>query len=308
MDIRQLRYFVGVVNSGSFSDAAVHMHVAQSALSRHVKSLEQTVGGELLKRHPKGVTPTRLGWHLYEQASRVVADVESIPSRIREEDYRITGRVTLGAPSSIARDLFPSVAEAVAPRFPGIEVDFVEGNAISLGGGLDAGDIDLAVMVDPDRRLEFDYEPIFSERMYLFGQRDDPEFPAGPIKISDLPKYPLALPSRRNGPRKIIDQALFKSNVSLNIRYEVSGTGIIDAFIQRGLAMGVLTHSMLTPGETLGGLQAVPVDKLVVVTVLVSNRELAATPHTNAVMEIVREQAMALLETERFSDARPIAG
>ena len=72
--------------------------------------------------------------------------------------------------------------------------------------------------------------------------------------------------------------------------------------------MGVLTHSMLTPGETLGGLQAVPVDKLVVVTVLVSNRELAATPHTNAVMEIVREQAMALLETERFSDALPVAG
>ena len=69
MDIRQLRYFVGVVNSGSFSEAALHMHVAQSALSRHIKSLEHTIGDELLTRHPKGIIPTKLGWHLYEPVS-----------------------------------------------------------------------------------------------------------------------------------------------------------------------------------------------------------------------------------------------
>ena len=86
MDIRQLRYFVGIVNSGSFSDAAAHMHVAQSALSRHIKSLEQTIGSELLKRHPKGVTPTRLGWHFYEQANKIVSDIELIPTRIRSSN------------------------------------------------------------------------------------------------------------------------------------------------------------------------------------------------------------------------------
>ena len=176
MDIRQLRYFVGIVNSGSFSDAAAHMHVAQSALSRHVKTLEQTIGSELLKRHPKGVTPTRLGWHFYEQANKIVSDIELIPTRIRGTDYQITGHVTLGAPNSIARNLFPLVAEIISPQFPGISIGFVEGNAISLGGGLDAGEIDLAIMVDPDRRLEFHYEPLFSEQMYLFSHKNNLAF------------------------------------------------------------------------------------------------------------------------------------
>ena len=279
------------------------MHVAQSALSRHIKFLEHTIGGELLKRHPKGITPTRLGWRLYEQAKKIVADVELIPSRIRDEDYQITGQVTLGAPNSIAQNLFPLVAEVVAPQYPGISISFVEGNAISLGGGLDSGGIDIAIMVDPDRRQEFYYEPLFSEQMYLFGQQGDLQFPSGSIKITDLSKYPLVLPSRRNGPRRIIDRALFKSNTTLNIRFEVSGTGIVSSFIKRGIAMGVLTRSMLLADEQKMYFQATPIEKLVLAYCLVSNRGLKASPHTKAVMDVVRVQMIGLLKTDRFRDA-----
>ncbi|MFL2781353.1 MAG: LysR family transcriptional regulator [Rhodospirillales bacterium] len=306
MDVRQLRYFVGVVNSGSFSDASLYMHVAQSALSRHIKSLEHTVGGELLERHPKGITPTKLGWHLYEQAKRIVTEVEELPSKIRDKNYKIKGQVTLGAPNSVARDLFPLVADLVMPTYPGISLSFVEGNAISLGSGLDTGEIDIAIMVDPDRRLEFHYEPLFSEQMYLFGKCKDSEFPVNNIKITDLPKYPLVLPSRRNGPRRIIDRALFKSNVALNIKFEVSGSGIVSSFIQRGIAMGVLTHSMLLSGEQKKDLQVAAIDKLVLTYHLVSNRGLSDTPHTRTIMNIVRENIGILLKTDRFFDAKPV--
>ena len=76
MDLRQLRYFVGIVQAGSLSRAADQLHVAQSAISHHLASLESEVGRQLVTRGPKGILLTEAGGVLYRHAEAILRHVE----------------------------------------------------------------------------------------------------------------------------------------------------------------------------------------------------------------------------------------
>src|SRR5580698_9939194 len=76
MDLRQLRYFVGIVQAGSLSRAADRLHVAQSAISHHLASLESELEKQLVTRGPKGILLTEAGNVLYRHAEVILRHVE----------------------------------------------------------------------------------------------------------------------------------------------------------------------------------------------------------------------------------------
>lgn len=75
MDLRQLKYFVQITESGNFSRAAEMLRIAQPSLSQQVKNLEEELGVDLLLRHARGVTPTDMGQQLYDHARRILEEV-----------------------------------------------------------------------------------------------------------------------------------------------------------------------------------------------------------------------------------------
>src|SRR5262249_37379033 len=83
MDLRQLRYFVGIVEHGSFSKAAAHLNVAQPALSQHVRHMEQELGVELLHRGTHGVMPTEAGDRLIRHARTILAEFAELQDSVR---------------------------------------------------------------------------------------------------------------------------------------------------------------------------------------------------------------------------------
>lgn len=100
MDLRQLRYFVKVVDEGNISRAAKLLYVAQPSLGVHITHLEDELGVRLLTRHSRGVTPTAAGKLLYERASDVLQRVDAIKREIRAEDHRDGTPLVVGFPPS----------------------------------------------------------------------------------------------------------------------------------------------------------------------------------------------------------------
>src|SRR5487761_1811693 len=102
MDLRQLRYFVGIVRAGSLSRAADQLHVAQSAVSHHLARLESELGKQLVTRGPKGILLTDAGDVLYRHAESVLRHVDSA----RQDTMRVlnvpSGRVSVGFPGVLA--------------------------------------------------------------------------------------------------------------------------------------------------------------------------------------------------------------
>ena len=102
MELRQLRYFLGVCEAGSFLKASVRLHVAQPALGHQMSTLEEELGVRLLLRSSKGVTSTSAGKTFLEHANLVLADVERASLAVREAGSVPSGSVAIGLPTTVS--------------------------------------------------------------------------------------------------------------------------------------------------------------------------------------------------------------
>lgn len=97
MDVRQLRYFVKIVDAGSFGKAALGLKLAQAALSQQMRKLETELGVLLLVRHAGGVRPTEAGETLYGHALTILEQVRTAAEETRDRAKSIGGRVEFGS-------------------------------------------------------------------------------------------------------------------------------------------------------------------------------------------------------------------
>ena len=105
MDIRQLRYFIAIVEARSFSRAAEQLHVAQPALSQHVLAMEAELGVALLYRGARGVVPTEEGLRLLDRAQAIQAQLAALHDHVRGREARPSGEVRFGMPGTVSEQL-----------------------------------------------------------------------------------------------------------------------------------------------------------------------------------------------------------
>ena len=118
MQLRHLRYFVKIVEAGSFSRAASTIHVAQPALSQQIAELELKLGTSLLQRSARGVRPTAAGEVLYREASAILRLVEQLPGIVRSGGGETDGAVSLGMSSTLAATFGGAFFEACKATLP----------------------------------------------------------------------------------------------------------------------------------------------------------------------------------------------
>jgi DNA-binding transcriptional LysR family regulator len=133
MELRHLRYFVAVAEAGHMTRAAAALGIQQPPLSQQMKALENELGLQLLRRHPKGVSLTEGGRLLLGEARRVLADVEMVRLRMDGMARGIRGTLAIGFTSSAAAHAFtPKALRACRSRFPDIELVLSESNAAEI--------------------------------------------------------------------------------------------------------------------------------------------------------------------------------
>src|SRR5689334_16505941 len=144
MDLRQLRYFVAVAERGGFGAAASALNVAQSALSRHIKLLEHELGGALLERGARGVSPTEAGKVLLARGRWLLGTLDDIRTEVLIENREPSGTVRLGAPSTLADNFYAPLASLFAERFPRVKLEFSDGLTEEMTDRLLKSELDLA--------------------------------------------------------------------------------------------------------------------------------------------------------------------
>ncbi|MFJ8826631.1 LysR family transcriptional regulator [Streptomyces sp. NPDC102467] len=147
MELRQLRYFLALVEECHFGRAAARLHVAQPALSQQIKVLERELGISLFHRSTRRVEPTEAGHRLTDYARVLVAEEERARVHMRELATGHAGRVCVGFIGTATYDVLPRVARTVRAELPGITMD-LRGELLTpeLVEGLLSGTYDLAVV------------------------------------------------------------------------------------------------------------------------------------------------------------------
>ena len=243
MDLRQLRYFVAIIQCGSITRASLQLNVAQPALSLHVRNMEADLGVPLLFRTPQGVQPTEAGAILLRNAQLILAQFEQTEAEIRGSGAEPAGEVRLGLPSSISQILGVPLILAARERFPRIRLRVAEAMSGYVLDWLRLGRVDLGLLyaVVEDRGLRS--VSLLSEELVLFGSGEaaHPALPPdGPVTLGVLGEHPLVLPSPGHGLRDQLDARAAEHGVRLVPEIEIDAYASIKVMVERGLGVSVL--------------------------------------------------------------------
>jgi LysR family transcriptional regulator, nitrogen assimilation regulatory protein len=219
MQFRQLRYFVKIVDAGSFSRAASIVHVAQPALSQQVAELEERLGVMLLQRSARGVRPTAAGEVLYKEASAILHQLDQLPGMLRSGSGEPEGTVSLGFVSSLAPKLVGGILEECRTRLPKVTLRVSDGDSLGLESRIAANSVDIAILYEDEFATALTRKPLFRQKLYVISVEpllDQTNI----ISLQRLAEIPLVLPGRTNGRRVLIERIFADAKLKPKIALE----------------------------------------------------------------------------------------
>jgi LysR family nitrogen assimilation transcriptional regulator len=240
--IRQLEYFVEVCACGSITQAAARLNVAQPALGMQIRSLEEELGAQLLKRTPRGTVATAAGQACLEEATVILNRVRLLKQRLKEMEAAETSTVRIGLTPSMATLMTGRLLEAIGAVARPINVQIFEEFSHILMARVERGELDIALAFSVPEGSSLSREPLLQEELKLIIAPDTEFDIEEPIAFRNLVDIPLVMPSEKDFLRRLINEALRQEDLSLNILYQVESMRAMKDLILRGKACGILPY------------------------------------------------------------------
>lgn len=235
MELRQLRYFVRVVELGSMGRAAQDLGVVTSALSQQISRLESELSTRLLQRTSTGVVPTAAGVALRQEAELVLRHAAN--AVLAAQAARLAGHVSIGMAPTTSSVLGVPLLRAMQHRYPDVRLHLVESLSGNLSQMLGRRQLDLAVLFHAGTHRGWTLLPILSEQLFVVAQPDGFPLPQrDELSLIDIIDLPLVLPTGSHGLRAIVDAAFFHYGHEPNIVAEVDGLSMLMDAVHEGLA------------------------------------------------------------------------
>lgn len=242
MELRQLRYFVRVVELGSISRAAADLALVQSALSQQITRLESELSTRLLQRSPQGVVPTEAGLAFFREAQLTLRHAEQAVRAAQQA--RLTGTVSVGLAPTTAAVLGLPLMRAMRERYPNVRLHMVESLSGHLSAMLNARQIDLAVLFDSRIQASqtlrsarrWSLLPLLEEDLFLItAQAHAAPRRGARVRMNQLGDEPLILPSGPHGLRSTLDAAFARARVTPNLVLEIDSLAMLMEAVASGI-------------------------------------------------------------------------
>ncbi|EDT7224038.1 tricarballylate utilization LysR family transcriptional regulator TcuR [Salmonella enterica subsp. enterica] len=247
MELRQLRYFVRIIETGSMGSAARDLDIGVSALSQQMSRLENELAIRLLQRTSRGVTPTNAGLAFYSQAQLALRHADDAILAAREA--RLSGHVSVGMAPSTASILGIPFIHAMQENYADVRLHVVESLSGNLERMINTRQIDLAVVFQKDKILRWSARPILEEQLFLIGSHALlAALPDNPITPEQLAGIPLIMPSQGHGLRGRLDAVCQEHALNVEIVAEIDGLALLMRAVRDGLG------ATLQPGAAISHL------------------------------------------------------
>jgi len=255
MELRHLRYFVMVAEERHFTRAAARLNIQQPPLSQQIRALEEELGFDLFKRHPKGVDLTAGGLVFLQEAQEILARVKEGSLKASRAAHGVEGQLSIGFTSSAAaHPLIPRIIRAYRQRFPGDAVSLKEGSAQKLTDLTIDGGVDVGILRAPvSRHQSIEFHRLLNEEMLLTlpvghhllaGYESSAEPPA--ISLNDLVDEQFILVRRPGAPGMYANLIKACQNAGFNpkIAFEVERMLTNVSLVAAGAGVSIVPASM----------------------------------------------------------------
>ena len=256
MNQADLKLFVEVAESGSFTKVAAARMTVQSHISRQIGNLERECGGRLFRRTGRGVVLTELGEHIIARVRTWLADTDQLFREIRSTSPVPMGEVRLGILPSAAHPLLTTLFGRVREQYPLIRLNVREGQGGELDALLDAGLVDMAILFRFHKPASAEERLLATGHTYLVARPGDALTQAPSVDFARLQDLPLVLPRRPAHWRAILDETARSKGFSLQAVIEADSLTA-----QKELAATQSVYAVLGPYSIMhelrqGSLQA----------------------------------------------------
>lgn len=240
MELRQLRYFVRIVELGSMGRAAADLDMVQSALSQQISRLEGELCTRLLQRTSKGAVPTEAGLAFFREAQLALRHADQAARAAQQA--RLTGSVSVGLAPTTASVLGVPLMRAMHERYPDVRLHMVGSLSGHLSNMLNARQLDLAVLFDAQPGRRWSVLPLLEERLFLIRSAHHTAHPAamrplgeGKVALAQLADEPLILPTGPHGLRSRLDTAFAQARVTPRLAMEIDSLSLLMDAVDMGL-------------------------------------------------------------------------
>jgi len=241
VEIRQLRAFVAIAETGTFTAGALRVHVTQAAISMQIRQLESEIGARVFVRAPRHVILTEAGEQLLRRARHILREHDAALDEIAELAGAEKGRLRIGSASAmVLTDQLPAILKDLRKQHPAAEISVTSGTSEVLVDQILAGEVDIAFVSLPvdvrgiktERFSDDQLVAIASPRHRLAKQRT--------ISAYTLAGERLILGERGGNTRRLIDQFFAQAGVTIRVAMELSRQQAIKRMVEEDMGVGIV--------------------------------------------------------------------
>lgn len=286
VSLRQLKVFLAVAASRSFSRAGTAVGLTQPAVSRWVRDLEQELGVRLLDRTTREVELTEAGAKLAGALDRLIDELETVLQETHSAAEQHSGKVRVASAPTLSASLMPQCLSACARSYPGIRLLLRDQSQKLVLDSVRGGEVDFGLVVEPEQVEDLHTQKIMRDPFCLVCRAEHPLARRARVPWQSLQGERLVLLDYSSGSRRLIDLALEQRRVQVDIVQEVGHLSAAFRMVEEGIGLSIVPAQGLPFPQQ--GLVARPLTPQVYRDImLVRRRNRSLSPAAEAVWRLI---------------------
>ena len=257
LELSTLSILIAVSEKGSFSKAALKVHLSVGSVSKRITDLEASIGTALFYRHARGVRLTPAGYSMIQHARGILYGVDRMHSEISEFSQEIKWYVRIAATTTVVTNYLPRDLHQYLEDNPAVQIDLSEQLSENIVDSLQQGSIDFGIFSKSVQHHEIETRPYRTEQFCLITLADHPLAKRESIKFSEALDNDFVGLSHSSS---AFDFVRLKAESKLRLRIKVRNFDAICRVVKLGLGVGVLPISMANLHTKDGTLKAIPLE------------------------------------------------
>ncbi len=257
---RRLQVFYTVAKVLSFTKAAETLHMTQPAVTFQVKQLEEFFNTRLFDRTHNKISLTEAGRVVYEYADRILEHYEQMNNEVRELTGEVTGSLLIGASTTIAEYMLPSLLGAFKKQFDDVNIRLQVGNTDAIVAMVENNMIDLGVVEAPVYNKNLEVNICRLDEMVLIVPIGHPLAKKDVISIEDAKSYPYISREEGSGSRSVVDAYIREQGLSysdLKVVMELGSPEAVKMAVESDVGIAIVSRTTLNKELKLNTLKAI---------------------------------------------------
>lgn len=260
---RRLQVFYTVAKVLSFTKAAETLHMTQPAVTFQVKQLEEFFNTRLFDRTHNKITLTDTGKVVYDYSEKILDYYEKMNNEVRELTGEVTGSLLIGASTTIAEYMLPSLLGAFKKQFEDVNIRLQVGNTDAIVAMVENNMIDLGVVEAPVFNKNLEVEVCRLDEMVLIVPDGHALANRDKVSVEDVRKYRYISREEGSGSRSVIDNYIREQGMSysdLNVVMELGSPEAVKLAVESDVGVAIVSRTTLAKELKLGTIKAIPLD------------------------------------------------